>query len=529
MDQASSERAAAHAIPRQGSVRPRRIEGPGPRTSTACRMCRDKKVKCSGTRPCDFCVKRGLECVFSQVPKRRLYSVTHIRDLEEKVAQYEKNHGGFVRAISERPASAHCRSGPTALTTPSPPESRVEATGQGHDGGPAQRSVQTPENAPDSGDQFTTPTPQTKATPQAIAPVTSLSSSETFSSELRTLLSERSRPDPGPTSVAHVNATPSSTSQRRGGFENIKCWPTEEDAHSMLNIVVLNVGVSQHLFDVRTFLDNLSALFDEDMDDSEVPDLWYAECLLIFAIGRLLQARWDDNSKLPGDDFFNDALRRFPDLGGLREQGLLGIELMGLSALYLQIVDRKEDAYLYVSVYFITIVALSVLNLSCEGKHSSPLSDRPWPSQGPTDPELQTLRVRAPKPALVVNLYAGTAGFPMAISDAAITALQPSDQIGYTSAASIAVNVKLAQITGRITATIYSQNSESEVAFIKEVQDILHALHSIENDMPVEIAGGSHPAELLLNEVPLSSPQLSSARTISSLHLTVYQVPTASG
>lgn len=116
----------------------------------------------------------------------------------------------------------------------------------------------------------------------------------------------------------------------------------------MLNIVVLNVGVSQHLFDVRVFLDNLSHLFDNDIDDGGVPELWYAECLLVFAIGRLLQARWDDESKLPGDDFFHDALRRMPDLGGLREQGLLGIELAGLSALYLQIVDRKEDAYLYV-------------------------------------------------------------------------------------------------------------------------------------------------------------------------------------
>lgn len=41
----------------------------------------------------------------------------------------------------------------------------------------------------------------------------------------------------------------------------------------------------------------------------------------------------------------------------------------------------------------------------------------------------------------------------MAISDAAITAPLPSDQIGYPSAASIAVNVKLAQVTGRITAS----------------------------------------------------------------------------
>jgi proline utilization trans-activator len=137
--------------------------------------------------------------------------------------------------------------------------------------------------------------------------------------------------------------------QSRLGTDKIKYWPTEEDAYSMLNIVVLNVGISQHLFDVRTFSDNLFSLFNDDAVDTGVTELWYAECLLVFAIGRLLQAKWDDMSKPPGDEFFQEALKRMPDLSSLRKQGVLGIELMGLSALYLQIADRKEDAYLYVS------------------------------------------------------------------------------------------------------------------------------------------------------------------------------------
>lgn len=183
----------------------------------------------------------------------------------------------------------------------------------------------------------------------ALAPGTSLSSSDTFSSELRTLLTERSRPNPGPVSARPADATPRSMCQSRLGTDKIKYWPTEEDAYSMLNIVVLNVGISQHLFDVRTFSDNLFSLFNDDAVDTGVTELWYAECLLVFAIGRLLQAKWDDMSKPPGDEFFQEALKRMPDLSSLRKQGVLGIELMGLSALYLQIADRKEDAYLYVS------------------------------------------------------------------------------------------------------------------------------------------------------------------------------------
>ncbi|KAK1676111.1 hypothetical protein BDP55DRAFT_121085 [Colletotrichum godetiae] len=47
------------------------------RTSNACQICRDKKVKCSGQRPCKYCSKRGLDCVFSASEKRKLYSISY--------------------------------------------------------------------------------------------------------------------------------------------------------------------------------------------------------------------------------------------------------------------------------------------------------------------------------------------------------------------------------------------------------------------------------------------------------------------
>ncbi|EXM20893.1 hypothetical protein FoTM2_015477 [Fusarium oxysporum f. sp. vasinfectum] len=498
-------------------TKPRRGDGigVGPRTSTACLMCRDKKVKCSGTRPCVYCVKRGLDCVFTRPSRRRLYSVTHIRNLEERVAQYE-NRDDISQAGSGQPASAHSLPSPAVVQRPpSLSGSQVEgnASRDGQDT-QQQQQQQQPSLAPRSPHHeglqpAATLSPRSNPGPRALASGTSLSSSDTFSSELRTLLTERSRPDPGPVSARPADATPRSICQSRLGVDKIKYWPTEDDAHSMLNIVVLNVGISQHLFDVRTFSDNLFSLFNDDAVDTGVTELWYAECLLVFAIGRLLQAKWDDMSKPPGDEFFHEALKRMPDLSSLRKQGVLGIELMGLSALYLQIADRKDDAYLYAS----TALRLSLgLSLHKSGSYRSHMRseavhrNRLWWSI-----YMQERRLAA------------AVGFPMSISDGEITAAQPADQIGYQSAAAIAVNAKLAQITGRITTTIYSQSNEEEAAFIKEVQDILQSLRKIENEMPAEISGGSNPAELILNEAPLSSSQLSSARTTASLHLTVNQ------
>ncbi|KAF5713655.1 transcription activator [Fusarium globosum] len=519
-------------------TKPRRGDGVGvgPRTSTACLMCRDKKVKCSGTRPCVYCVKRGLDCVFTRPSRRRLYSVTHIRNLEERVAQYE-NRDDVSQAGSGQPASAHSLPSPAAQRPPSLSEIHVQGD-VSRNGKHTQQQQQQPSLSPRSPHHevlepvVTTLSPRPTREPTgkpsiiaflrpsdrahysislypALTPGTSLSSSDTFSSELRTLLIERSRPNPGPVSARPADTTPRSICQSRLGIDKIKYWPTEDDAHSMLNIVVLNVGISQQLFDVRTFSDNLFSLFNDSAADTGVTELWYAECLLVFAIGRLLQAKWDDMSKPPGDEFFHEALKRMPDLSSLRKQGVLGIELMGLSALYLQIADRKEDAYLYAS----SALRLSLgLSLHKSGSYRS-----------------QRRSEAVHRNRLWWSIYmqerrlAAAVGFPMSISDTEITASQPADHIGYQSAAAIAVNAKLAQITGRITTTIYSQSNQEEATFIKEVQDILQSLRKIENEMPAEISGGSNPTELILHEAPLSSSQLSSARTTASLHLMVNQ------
>lgn len=179
----------------------------------------------------------------------------------------------------------------------------------------------------------------------------------------------------------------------------------------MLNIVVLNVGISQQLFDVRTFSDNLFSLFNDGAADTGVTELWYAECLLVFAIGRLLQPKWDDMSKPPGDEFFHEALKRIPDLSSLRKQGVLGIELMGLSALYLQIADRKDDAYLYVSnPAEPSTLPTETYNFS--GEHSPPSIVGSFSPQVWILPKSKTFGSCPSKPALVVYLHAGTVCHP---------------------------------------------------------------------------------------------------------------------
>lgn len=133
-----------------------------------------------------------------------------------------------------------------------------------------------------------------------------------------------------------------------GGLDGIPGWPTEEEANTLLELTVLHVGISQQLFDVRAFSDNLSRLYHDPSAEQALSSMWFTEALLVMAIGRLLLAKSDGSSSIPGDSFYNMALRRLPRLGESKKHGLIGVETIALTALYLQIADRKDEAYLYV-------------------------------------------------------------------------------------------------------------------------------------------------------------------------------------
>jgi proline utilization trans-activator len=179
----------------------------------------------------------------------------------------------------------------------------------------------------------------------SMAPETLLSSTDAFGSEIRTLVSSRPRPGSSKTTPAATSAV----LQEFDVLENVPGWPSEDEANSLLELVVLQVGLSQQLFDVRAFSDSLSRLYQNPRPVESLSSIWITEALLVMAIGRLLAAKTDEPSGIPGESFYNAALRRLPQPGDVKKHGITGIEVVALTALYLQIADRKEEAYIYVS------------------------------------------------------------------------------------------------------------------------------------------------------------------------------------
>ncbi|OHW93436.1 fungal specific transcription factor domain-containing protein [Colletotrichum incanum] len=498
------------------------------RTSNACQICRDKKVKCSGQRPCKYCSKRGLNCIFSASEKRKLYSISQIRELEDKVAFYERQ--------------GREKSAPGTASSPAPtsPTWRVHSGGQNPDADVAQNdmdvaqdgnriggSVATPSvssaleqprtvmSQPTfsptlervrTGEAVATSTTSPVRTGRAIAPESALSSSETFGSEIKTLLVSRS--NPGSTVSPSASAVTPVPHIDRRGLEAFGPWPTEEEAHAMLDVVIFNVGISQQLFDVRAFSDNLSVLYYESNADVRLSEIWIVEALLVFAVGRLLQGMDDENGDLPGTTYFREAVKRTPLLSDLRKHGIIGVEVMALTALYLQITDRKDDAYLHSNTALRLAISHGMhrVNSNQNLRRSENVHrNRLWWSI-----YMQERRLCA------------AGGYPMSIEDYAITTKPPYEVLGFPSATALGVNVEAARITGKITTTIYSQKDDPEATFINNVQDILHSLYEVEKTMPAEYSMEIKPSGLTVAGRPFMEAPTTTSRTSSSLYTSVY-------
>lgn len=132
----------------------------------------------------------------------------------------------------------------------------------------------------------------------------------------------------------------------------IQAWPTEEESQFLLDTVLSSIGRIQHLFDSRTFADRLAAAYNHDELCMDQNHLWTTEMLMVFAVGKVLLGKLEYNESFPGEQFFAEAMNHLPNLCYLCSAGTLGIEILGLIAFYLQCADRKEDAYLYVSLCY---------------------------------------------------------------------------------------------------------------------------------------------------------------------------------
>lgn len=145
---------------------------------------------------------------------------------------------------------------------------------------------------------------------------------------------------------------------------SIPTLPSEEEAYRLLDSVLFYFDETQHLFDARDASDQLAIIYEDPQESLQSPSIGFLQALLIFALGRLLRGESDAPNSPPGFALFNHALDLLPCPSELRAHGIAGIEVLAITTVYLQNIDRRDDAASYVRISSLHFEVLDMTNFS---------------------------------------------------------------------------------------------------------------------------------------------------------------------
>ncbi|KAF3358893.1 hypothetical protein VdG1_02455 [Verticillium dahliae VDG1] len=435
------------------------------RSAAACHTCRSKKVKCSGSYPCRYCSKRNLECQFPGHGKRKLFSVSDIQNLEDRLHLYEQQSGqpsAKVARVARSESEGHVVLSSTASVT-------NDGTRQPETPSPAYGFRTEPSR---HGRTSSYPISASHTTPSADPTGDAISSSYDLRTDVRSLLASRpslpshpSHDDRGSLQPGRPSSHPHRTI--------LDMLPPESDAAFLVETLLSFVGVSQQFFDPRDVLDQVDQLYENPDKLKQDSILCFCETILVLAVGIQFAVKSTERKKNPGIELFDFAMGSLPSVSTWRATSTPIMGILGLAAVYLQNLDRKDDAYFYSEWV---------------------KSNRLWWTIYMQDRRL-----------------AAATESPLGIEDDAITIEAPFPSFGFQSPDAININVSLARVSGQIYSTIYGCHMIRQDAFVIRVQAVMRSLHKIARSMPSEFS------------LDFGAPVLKVTRTAASLHLMLYQ------
>lgn len=339
-----------------------------------------------------------------------------------------------------------------------------------------------------------------------------LASGPALETHLRSLVKQHSKPTPTRSTLASQQQLQSIISEEsEHAFEwdpaagiveaspDAPVLPTQAESQRLLHIFQTYMGVNQHFFDPRAFTDALTMLYrSQSSRMKQQNSVWYSEYLLVLAIGRLLD---DDHSpnRPPGHTYFAEAVRRLPPTYKLGQAGMPAVEALALAATYLQWIDNKHDAYLYVGQGVRLAVALGYSQPYVEQEQRS------LPSEATHQTRLfWTLYMLDRRLSSILSL-------PVGVNNPLIKADMPRDFAGFNSAIPLCINIKIAHTTGEIMCGLYGTNLMSRADHVQKIEDLLRVLRDIAGTIPPEFS------------IDFDAPASKICRTGASLHLMVFQ------
>lgn len=203
--------------------------------------------------------------------------------------------------------------------------------------------------------------------------------------------------------------------------------------------------------------------------------LAYSKLLVLLAFGKLYSVnQWIDYQGPPGFDYFGRALELLPDMH--EEGSILFVETLALVGYFMQNLNRRDAAFLYVGMALRMAITLGLhQETSCADLDDATREHRRrvWWSVYSLD------RIQSVK-----------SGNPITIYDEDIGVSFPSKlphEPDYSAAVVLRHYTKLSQICGEITVSIYRRTPKSGSTLMAAVKKIIMALSKWHQDLPHEL------------------------------------------
>ncbi|KAF2721570.1 hypothetical protein K431DRAFT_68644 [Polychaeton citri CBS 116435] len=448
------------------------------RTNKACERCKTRKVRCSGTHPCERCLTQQHTCVFSEVSNRVSVSERYLRELESRcgVANEEEATSpmrpGAIngsRTTHENPSASAAPEIRTPIseghTGQDTPLVQTSSTIRLNAGSVGESREARPSDAESLTNHLLSRHPfmrDTRGKPWFLGP----SSTWSFSHHVMLFLKQRipeecaTPPYPVNSDGTAWNLTWSHQSLEKP--PDVSNLPPKDYTMHLYNTFQFHAGQVFRFVDEKSFLPKLHAFYKDPLAVASSSRLWYCQLLLVIVFGKSF-AKQPNSYEVPdGWSFASRALSMIPESHDVSGERLLQIEVLCLAAMYLQAIDMRASAYIYVGKALRLCFVEGIHSYCPEEIHGRQLAERCsylWWSVYSLDLE-----------------FAALMGAPSSVREEDITALPPTAFEDSCQNTAFMLRIKLSRLVARILTTVYSVGAAVEGSFFNQTQSVLHSL-----------------------------------------------------
>ncbi|RGP63942.1 transcriptional regulatory [Fusarium sporotrichioides] len=250
---------------------------------------------------------------------------------------------------------------------------------------------------------------------------------------------------------------------------NIESLPSLDYAIYLTNTVKFHIAQTYHIFDEVHFMRGLLSLYNDGPPPlSAENQMWYIQYFLVMALGKGLLTRGMSKAGSPGSEYFLRAMELFPDASGLYEDPLLSIEVCCGLALYLQSVDHRNSAYVYLGLGL--RIALS------QGLH------RDIVGEFSDDNEVKRYRNAWWTLYILDRKFSSLMGAPSSVHDSDISVPVPGVVLESRKSNALDMHIKLSRLIAKVLNTVYGIDGRLDDSFPKNTLTILKELAALASE-----------------------------------------------